>query len=166
MKIFRTDLQVGLNNKLFEISSTTLGLDKINFTEDKFTCSIHSERTSRGYYLKGKMALATRDCCDRCLIDFDVKSNVEFSILLTSDPELVTNDEHEVIFFNEQEEAVDISPIMAEYIMLDRPLKMLCTADCKGLCPGCGCNKNEDDCTCTSAANDTRWEVLKDLHEQ
>lgn len=164
MKIFRTDLLIGLNNKLFEISSASLGLDNVQFTKDKIASIIHSEIAAHGYYLKGMMKVSTQESCDRCLIDFDSKREIKFSILLTSDSNLVNNDENNVIFFNDQEEAIDISPVMAENLLLDRPLKKLCIDDCKGLCPLCGCNKNDNNCACTKETNDSRWEVLKNLN--
>ena len=164
MRIFRTDLLIGLNNKLFEISSASLGLDNVQFTEDKISSIIHSEIAAHGYYLKGIMAVSTQESCDRCLIDFDSKREIKFSILLTSDSDLVNNDENNVIYFNDQEEAVDISPVMAENLLLDRPLKKLCIDDCKGLCPFCGCNKNENICACMKETNDSRWEGLKNLN--
>ncbi|HIA22891.1 MAG TPA: DUF177 domain-containing protein, partial [Candidatus Marinimicrobia bacterium] len=34
----------------------------------------------------------------------------------------------------------------------------------KGLCPCCGCNKNEKNCACTTEINDSRWKVLKNLN--
>ena len=161
MKIFRADLQVVLDNKFFEISGESLGLDSVQLTEDKIECTIHSEQASRGYYLKGKMAIAIQNSCDRCLIDFGSKQDIPFSILLTSDRDLISNDEHDVIYYTEQEDAVDISPVLVENILLDRPLKKLCSADCKGLCPTCGCNKNEQECACPNEVPDSRWDVLK-----
>ena len=120
MKIFRSDLHIGLNNKLFEISSASLGLVNVRFTEDKITCIIHSEITAHGYYLKGMMAVSTQESCDRCLIDFGSKREIKFTILLTSDTDLVNNDEQNVIYFNDQEEAVNISPVLLKiYYWID-----------------------------------------------
>ena len=148
MKIFRTYLHIGLNKKLFEISSTSLGLDNVQFSEHTITVAIHSESVSHGYYLKGFMAVSTQNVCDRCLIDFDFNHKIKFSILLTNKTDLVNNDEHNVIFFTNQEESVDIGPVLAENISLNQPFKKLCFDDCKGLCSSCGCNKNKQNCSC------------------
>ena len=37
-----------------------------------------------------------------------------------------------------------------EEIILNYPLKMLCSEDCKGLCPKCGANLNKGGCNCGS----------------
>lgn len=163
MKIFHTDLQVGLANKLFEISGASLGLEKIRFTEDKIACTIHSELAPHGYYLIGRMAVSIQDSCDRCLIAFGSERDIPFSILLTSNTDLVQNDENDVIFYTDQEEAVDIRPVLAENILVNRPLKRLCTVDCKGLCSSCGCNWNEQDCNCSQGSFDSRWDALKNI---
>ncbi len=148
---------------LFEISGASLGLEDVRFTEDKIACTIHSEHAPHGYFLKGRMAVSIQAFCDRCLIVFGSEKDIPFSILLTSDPDLVHNDENDVIYYTEQEEAVDISPILAENIILNCPLKTLCTVDCKGLCSSCGCNKNEQDCNCTQGSFESRWDALKNI---
>lgn len=166
MKIYRADLEIGLDNTFFEIPGASLEMDNVHFAEDKLTCTIHSEYAAHGYFLKGSMDVVTIEMCDRCLADFQAEAEVRFSILLTNDPDLVNNDEHDILFFNEQSESVDIGPALAEYIALDRPLKALCIADCKGLCPSCGCNKNEQDCNCTNDTTDPRWDVLKKIDHE
>jgi len=151
MKIFRTDLHVGLNKKLFEISSSSLELDNIQFSEEKIKVTIHSEDVSHGYYMKGLMAVSTLNVCDRCLIDYYLSQDIKFSILLTNNRELINSDEHDVIFFTDQEESVDISSILAENIQLNQPFKNVCSNDCKGLCSSCGCNKNIQECSCMNS---------------
>ncbi len=41
-------------------------------------------------------------------------------------------------------------------------MKPLCSK-CKGLCPKCGINLNEDQCDCESEYVDPRFEKLKEL---
>lgn len=43
-------------------------------------------------------------------------------------------------------ETVDLGPIVREQIILNLPISPHCRADCAGLCPTCGQNKNERDC--------------------
>ncbi len=40
----------------------------------------------------------------------------------------------------------------------------VCREGCAGLCPGCGVNRNEDECTCTRSL-DPRWGPLADIKE-
>jgi uncharacterized protein len=66
-----------------------------------------------------------------------------------------------VVFYND--EWLDLSPIVQETIMLNIPMRVLCTPDCPGLCPVCGKNRKEDDCDCPQFQPDPRLEVLTQL---
>jgi len=43
---------------------------------------------------------------------------------------------------------IDLNPEIREEIILDYPIKPLCSVNCKGLCLKCGKNKNEGGCNC------------------
>ncbi|MDD3087872.1 MAG: DUF177 domain-containing protein [Candidatus Omnitrophica bacterium] len=43
---------------------------------------------------------------------------------------------------------IELDPDIREEIILDYPIKPLCKADCRGLCPKCGENLNEGGCNC------------------
>ncbi|MFA5145317.1 MAG: DUF177 domain-containing protein [Candidatus Omnitrophota bacterium] len=43
---------------------------------------------------------------------------------------------------------IDLDPEIREEIILDYPVRLLCSPDCKGLCPKCGKNLNEGGCSC------------------
>ena len=58
---------------------------------------------------------------------------------------------------------LDLAPLLCEQSWTAIPMKPLCRADCKGLCPQCGANLNRESCTCESAQIDPRLAVLKDL---
>jgi uncharacterized protein len=43
---------------------------------------------------------------------------------------------------------IDLNPDIREEIILDYPIKPLCSVNCKGLCIKCGKNQNEGGCNC------------------
>lgn len=49
-----------------------------------------------------------------------------------------------------QNTVIDIGEDIRQELMLEYPLKPLCSSDCKGLCPKCGKNLNQEDCKCVS----------------
>ena len=59
-------------------------------------------------------------------------------------------------------DAIDLAELLHEELQLALPLKPLCAEGCKGICPGCGAELNEEECTCEPEV-DPRWEVLKGL---
>jgi uncharacterized protein len=73
--------------------------------------------------------------CSRCLGEFESELNKELDLNYPVD-KLVT--------------VIDLDPEIREEIILDCPVKPLCTPDCKGLCPKCGENLNEGGCSCAT----------------
>ena len=61
---------------------------------------------------------------------------------------------------------VSIDEILKEEIIMSLPLRSLCSETCKGLCPKCGCNKNEKECDCVLSIPDPRWNALKAFSEK
>jgi len=45
-------------------------------------------------------------------------------------------------------EIVEINDDIRQEIILDYPMKIVCSPDCKGLCPNCGQNLNIGECEC------------------
>jgi len=45
-------------------------------------------------------------------------------------------------------EIVELDDEIRQEIILDYPMKIICKAECKGLCPNCGQNLNVGDCDC------------------
>ena len=54
------------------------------------------------------------------------------------------NDEY-IIAENDK---VDVDEIALSDLILSVPTKLLCRDDCVGLCPVCGCDRNESECNC------------------
>ena len=47
-----------------------------------------------------------------------------------------------------QNDEIDLGQMMLEQFYLTLPMKPLCAADCRGLCPVCGINRNRGTCLC------------------
>ncbi|MGH9281959.1 MAG: YceD family protein [Acidimicrobiales bacterium] len=50
-------------------------------------------------------------------------------------------------------------------MLLELPLAPLCRADCAGICPMCGADRNVAPCQCASAPSDPRWAAPDALRE-
>ncbi|MDD5195443.1 MAG: DUF177 domain-containing protein, partial [Candidatus Omnitrophica bacterium] len=48
-----------------------------------------------------------------------------------------------------------------EEVLLNFPMKVLCKPDCKGLCPGCGANLNNEVCKCKQKTKQSARAGLK-----
>ena len=62
-----------------------------------------------------------------------------------------------------QNEEIDLEQLMREQFYLALPMKPLCSATCKGLCPECGTNLNRGTCDCKGEVLDPRLAPLAKL---
>jgi len=61
-------------------------------------------------------------------------------------------------------EILDVSEDIRAEILLEFPMNLLCSDECRGLCPECGQNLNEKSCSCrTQKKGDLRWDALDNL---
>ena len=61
--------------------------------------------------------------------------------------------------------SIDLTPIIRDYASLDIPIRQVCAEDCKGLCPVCGMNRNQEDCGHRQVSIDPRMAELQKLLE-
>ena len=96
--------------------------------------------------------------CSRCLKNVKkvVENHFEKEVYLKM-PEILEDEE----CFYLEGGALDITEMMIEDLILNLPMQVVCSEDCKGICPKCGVNLNEQSCTCEEEAIDPRMEALK-----
>ena len=58
---------------------------------------------------------------------------------------------------------VDLTPDMREAIILCFPPYPVCSPACRGLCPRCGADLNEEACRCARPEGEQRWNALDGL---
>ncbi len=71
--------------------------------------------------------------CSRCLDEFEIdfRKNLRLNYPV-----------------EKSDTTLDLDPDIREEIILDYPIKPLCSPGCKGLCSRCGKNLNEGSCNC------------------
>ena len=90
-------------------------------------------------------------CCDRCLIEFDRSFSFDFSHVLVRSLNS-SGSEYDDYVVTESDK-LDMDELALTDCLLQLPSKMLCKEDCKGLCPVCGTDLNENKCDCCEAGN-------------
>lgn len=118
------------------------------------------------YYCHGQAVTEAQLECSRCLTPFTatLRGEIEFSIAEDVDNAADRDEapDNEIVIAAGTSE-VDISGPIREALLLEAPLKPLCREDCRGLCPICGVNRNEETCECKVEKTDPRWDALRDL---
>ncbi len=103
--------------------------------------------------------------CDRCNSQYN--SVIRTNFLITCFFEEREDDENDINlkFLTVDQDKIDLSEEIREYMLLAVPMKNLCNEDCKGLCTKCGINLNESTCGCPQEKIDSVWEPLKKLKD-
>lgn len=95
--------------------------------------------------------------CDRCLtpvrkeLCFEIKERFAHTGRGNEETETFSKDQ------------IELDDYVARGILEVLPMKIICRDDCKGLCPVCGKDLNEGDCTCDTTERDPRFESLRTL---
>ena len=108
-----------------------------------------------GILLTGLVRAEVTGTCDRCLepAHFDVAGELQEYYLFHEPEDADEDDDYELLG---EERKVDLAEPIADAIVMDTPFVVLCKPDCKGLCPHCGCNLNEETCDCAERAEEER----------
>ena len=112
------------------------------------------------FYFSGHLEGVAGDACPRCLTEVraGVSTDVQF-IFAAADDEDAAEDP-DVVLLAEHAREVDLRPAIREEWVLAVPAFVLCRDDCKGLCPTCGADLNDETCTCATVT-DSRWAALR-----
>lgn len=116
----------------------------------------------RGYRVSGKLSGSYRLDCDRCLEKFqaNLRTELEGLFLLEQAAKAQALEEEEEEATMIAGDQLDLSVTIMEAISLQVPLKMLCSPNCRGLCPACGTNLNSNPCDCQTESLDPRLATL------
>ena len=105
--------------------------------------------------------------CDRCLEPARFPIDADFSLFYRpveegyGDEKEIDTGEAEMGFY--EGEGLELNDVAREFVLLTLPMQRVCGESCKGICPACGQNRNQNQCQCRTAAVDDRWAALKQL---
>jgi uncharacterized protein len=121
--------------------------------------------------IKGRLVTTLESNCARCLEPLTQNVNREFDLLYRPqgsdagrDEMSVTDAEAEISYY--EGERILLDDVIREQILLTVPIKVTCSEDCKGLCPHCGKNLNQETCSCAVAQEEPRWSALKEIRSK
>ena len=124
----------------------------------EFASQIHVALTciydGEGFTVEGEIDTSLKSECAKC-----TKSFVEpFSVQFRERFEKVADEDEGIYGYRGDE--LDLTTMIRDAILLNLPISSVCSKDCKGLCPVCGCDRNIAQCDCvieeTKPVEDTR----------
>jgi uncharacterized protein len=129
--------------------------------------SLRLERDEADVLVTGRIRARVPQVCGRCLEPFPIEVAAAVDTRFTPRPQRrgedmeLGSEDLEVDFYTDN--SLNLATLVETETTLALPMKPLCRAECRGLCPVCGGNRNAVDCRCEIRAPDPRLAVLKDL---
>jgi uncharacterized protein len=121
--------------------------------------------------LVGNLGTRIELLCARCLDPVIHNVDWEFDLLYRpqgvdrrGDEVSISQAETEIGYY--QGEGLLLEDALREQVLLATPVKTVCREECKGLCPSCGRNLNQEKCNCEQRAGDPRWAALGEIKKK
>jgi uncharacterized protein len=130
------------------------------------TAKIVLKRMGAAVLLSGQVESEVSLECSRCLEGFTLSLSIPVDMTFCGeDPQHnedieFSEDENVQLFMDDE---IDIGQLVEEYVLLNVPIKPLCSEKCKGLCPNCGTDLNRGKCLCQTETGDPRLQILSKL---
>lgn len=115
-------------------------------------------------HLELNISFTFNGICDRCADDFKRDYSFDISKVVVSN--LVNEEDDDEYIIADADNKVDLDDCIYQEIQLFLPQKMLCSDDCKGLCPKCGKNLNKEKCDCKKDVDPRMAALLQLLDEE
>jgi len=112
---------------------------------------------------RGQVRAKVRLFCSRCLEPFTEDTEGSFETVVRRTGENLRPEDEDDIPVYLGDDWAGFDAAVRESLILSIPMKPLCGESCRGLCPVCGGNLNETECTCSREGSDPRWEGLRTL---
>ena len=136
--------------------------------DNRIRCHINlTVRKSGGtYYVHADLTGEFSTRCHKCLESIPCRVTPSFELVVQRvDPRVEPGQgsaDDDFITLPAGHNRLELDQHIYENLVVDIPMKITCTDNCKGLCSGCGANLNREECRCT-AVPDPRWHELKKL---
>jgi uncharacterized protein len=115
--------------------------------------SVKCSLSTSDVVISGQISTRIGFVCARCLENFERAVSLDFQQVFGLDLE-----------------EFDVTEDIREAVYIDLPLTPICREGCLGLCPMCGKNRNQSDCSCKPADSRSKtgfkWDILKEFRSQ
>jgi len=119
-------------------------------------------RVQGGILAQGRIETQVEVECIRCMHPFSYPTALEVEETISLAGRRRPGFDHYV----SEEGWFDPLPLLREQVWVTLPMKPLCDLQCRGICPDCGANLNQEPCRCREERVDPRLAVLAQLLEK
>ncbi|MBK7381273.1 MAG: DUF177 domain-containing protein [Ignavibacteriales bacterium] len=158
-----------------KISSLTDGTYEYHFEDDvkkldlehpfvgKYITKVNLSKYLNQIILEAATTVDAEFECDRCVKIYSAQIESRYKMVYLHNQPEGDDDSVDVTYLTKDADKIDITDDVRDYLLLAVPIKKLCKEDCKGLCPRCGKNLNDGQCSCKPEEVDARWKPLLEL---
>lgn len=122
------------------------------------TCDVVLESFAGGVMVTGTVGAPWRGMCRRCAVEVGGELSIAVRERFT-EPGAGYGDPDDDEAYPIVDDELDLGPMVRDAVVLELPLAPLCREGCRGLCPECGTDRNNEACGCV-APPDPRWANL------
>ncbi len=140
------------------IAPVELGGERYVAVPENVPAELAITRASTGWVFELRFSVRLHGPCVRCLADAVVDERLALREYQATSP-----DSEELTTPYLADDRLDLSAWARDALILALPDKILCRADCAGLCAVCGKNLNDEPHTHEEASVDPRWAALESL---
>lgn len=136
-----------------------------------FHIKVHLDKGQSNVFVTGEFSGEVEARCVRCLKPLRLPIVEQFRLTLmprtaqdapgAQGEREIEADDLDLAYYDE--EVLDLQRLVSEQVLLLLDLYPHCRADCKGLCPECGIDRNEASCDCANNRVDARFAALQKL---
>ena len=135
---------------------------------DSVTLALRVRKDGEKCRISGHVRTTLALSCSRCLERFETPETLAIDLLYLPDSanrgagdSEIAEEDLSIAFYRDFQ--IDLLQLVHEQCQLALPMKPLCRDACRGLCPVCGTNLNEQTCNCETAWRDPRLAALEAL---
>jgi uncharacterized protein len=130
---------------------------------DPLVVNLRAQQSGSGeVVVRGEVRGVLRQECRRCLEPVRTALSEDLTLVYVP-PDLLgeEGDDEEVRLIPHEAAEIDLAVAVREELILTVDPYVVCDEDCRGMCPRCGANLNEETCDCVQEESDPRWDVLR-----
>lgn len=145
-----------------DLKQFTCGMGTFDIIEKTPLSLTIFHKKNKNLKVSGHMDLTVEIPCDRCLKpvkrEMTITFDREFQCGESKNAESDEQDAYIVDYV-----FLDIDKLIFDEMLIQWPMKIVCSQDCKGICIKCGHDLNVSDCGCDRVVLDPRMAAIQDI---
>lgn len=144
--------------------STELYLENIKLLSPNVQVDVEGTLTNEGerYIFDAKANAHLKTQCYSCLTSIYLPLSFEINEVYSK----IQFHDEDLLIFSSKDNIINFTEAIRRNIVLNLPMKLACSDECKGLCHLCGADLNLEECTCKKEYINPKFEKILQLFNE